>query len=101
MDAKQVTQQMISYQKQTFNSFQSAWEMAQTQTSSAMDKMMDQATWMPSQGRQALENWRSLMKAEQERFTAYVDRSFAIYEKMVTAPQAVTPVKKQKTNDTK
>ena len=101
MDAMQVTKQMISFQKQTINNFQNAWDMAQTQTSNAMDKMIDQATWMPSEGRQALENWRSLMKQERERFTAYVDQSFSIYEKMLTAPQTVKPAKKEKTTDTK
>jgi hypothetical protein len=101
MDAMNVTQQMIAFQKQSFNNFQRIWDLAQSQTSGAVDRMMDQATWMPSEGRQALENWRALMKQERERFSAYVDQSFAIYEKMLDVPQAATPAKKQITKDTK
>lgn len=101
MDAMNVTQQMIAFQKQSVNSFQSIWDLAQAQTSSTVDRMLDQATWMPSEGRQALDSWRTLMTQERERFSAYVDQCFAIYEKMLSAPQAATPAKTKKTNDAK
>lgn len=101
MDAMKVTQQMIAFQKQSFNNFQSIWELTQTQTSSAAGRLMDQALPIPAEGRQALENWRTLMKQARERFSAYVDRSFAIYEKMLDAPRAATPAKTKKTNDVK
>jgi len=96
-----VTRQMLAFQKQTVNNFQSMWDLAQTQTSSTVDRLMDQAAWIPKESRQALENWRTLMKQERERFSAYVDQCFVVYEKMLDAPQAATPVKAKKTNNNK
>ncbi len=101
MDAMNVTQQMIAFQKQSINSFQSIWDLAQAQTSGTVDRLQDQAPWMPLQGRKALEDWFTLMKQERERFSTFVDQSFAVYEKMVTAPQAAKPAKTKKTNAAK
>ena len=101
MDAMNVTQQMLAFQKQSINGFQSFWDLAQAQTSSTVDRVMDQTTWMPREARQALESWRTLMKQERECFSAYVDQCFVVYEKMLDAPQAATPAKTKKTNNAK
>lgn len=101
MDTMTTTQQMIAFQKQSFANFQDFWDLAQTQTSSTVDRFMDQALWIPTEGRKALGDWRAIMKQERKRFAAYVDRQFTIYEKMVAAPQAATPAKTKKTSDPK
>ncbi len=101
MDAMNVTRQMLAYQKQAVNNFQNMWDFAQTQTSTTVDRLMDQTEWVPQEGRQTLENWRTLMKQERERFSAYVDQCFVVYEKMLDAPQAATPAKAKKTSDNK
>ena len=93
MEPLNVTRQMLAYQKQAVNNFQSTWDFAQTQTSTTVDRLMDQATCMPQEGRKAFENWRTLMKQERERFCAYIDQCFVVYEKMLDAPQAATPAK--------
>ncbi|MEE4111704.1 MAG: hypothetical protein V2I40_02745 [Desulfobacteraceae bacterium] len=96
MEPLNVTRQMLAFQKQAVNQFQSMWDLAQTQTTTAADQWMDQATWMPQESRKALENWRTLMKQERDRFSAYVDQCFVVYEKMLDAPQAATPAKTKK-----
>ena len=101
MEPLNVTRQMLAYQKQAVNNFQSMWDFTQTQTSSALDWLMDQAAWMPQESRQTLENWRTLMKQERERFSAYVDQRVVVYEKMLDAPQTATPAKTKKTSDIK
>ena len=101
MDAMNVTQQMIAFQKQSIHSFQSIWDLAQAQTAIAVDRVMDQTTWIPREGRQAFDSWRTLMSQERERFSDYVDQCFTIYEKMLDAPQAATPAKTKKTIDAK
>ncbi len=101
MDAMNVTRQMLAYQKQAVNNFQNMWDFAQTQTSTTVDRLMDQAEWVPQESRQALENWRTLMKQGRERFSAYADQCFVVYEKMLDAPQAATPAKAKKTSDNK
>jgi hypothetical protein len=101
MDVMNVTKQMVAFQKQSMNSFQGIWDLAQAQTSSTVDRVMDQNAWIPPEGRQALDKWRTLMKQERDRFAAYVDQYFAIYEKMLDAPQAVTPARTKKNNNDK
>ena len=96
MEPLNVTRQMVAYQKQAVDNFQSMWDVAQTQTSTAVDQLMDQAPWIPQESRKALENWRTLMKLERERFSTYVDQCFVVYEKMLDAPQAATPAKTKK-----
>jgi hypothetical protein len=96
MEPLTVTRQMLAFQKQAVNNFQHMWDLAQTQTSTTVDRLMDQAAWMPRESRQALENWQALMKQERERFSAYVDQCFGVYEKMLDAPRAKAPAKPQK-----
>jgi hypothetical protein len=100
MDVMNVTKQMVAFQKQSMNSFQGIWDLAQAQTSSTVDRLMDHNAWIPPEGRQALDKWRTLMKQERDRFAAYVDQYFAIYETMLDAPQAVTPARTEKTTMT-
>jgi hypothetical protein len=87
------TQQMLAFQKQYLDTFQSFWEFAQNQTAGTVNQIMDQAPWVPSQGRQAVEKWLTLMSQERERYAAHVDRGFAIYEKMFTEPKAAAALK--------
>jgi hypothetical protein len=97
MDAQQVTQQMISFQKQSLDNVQRFWDLAQTQVSGTVDQLLDQATWIPEDNRRALDNWRTLVKKEQERFAAYAERGFSIYEKMFSPPTAPKTTKSKNT----
>lgn len=101
MEALNIARQMLAFQKQAVNNFQSMWDFAQTQTSATVDRLVEHAAWMPQENRQALENWRTLVKQERERFSVYVDQCFVVYEKMLDAPQAAPPAKTKKTNDIK
>ncbi len=98
MEPQKITQQLFAFQKQAFENFQSAWQLTQTQTSNTVDRLMDQALWMPQEGRQFVENWRSLMKKERERVAAFVDRGFSIYEEMLV-PSPSVPATKPKKNE--
>ncbi|WP_419658582.1 hypothetical protein Dvar_74140 [Desulfosarcina variabilis str. Montpellier] len=98
MNPQKITQQVLAFQKQSFENFQSVWQLAQTQTSSTMDRLLDQA-WVPQENRQLIENWRTLIKKERDRYTAFVDRGFAIYEEMM-APLSETVSTNTKQNST-
>lgn len=82
MNPQKITQQWLAFQKQSFENLQSIWQLAQTQTSGTVDRLLDQ-TWVPQENRQLIENWRTLIKNERDRYTAFVDRGFAIYEEMM------------------
>ncbi|BBO69885.1 hypothetical protein DSCA_38150 [Desulfosarcina alkanivorans] len=93
MDAMKVNQQMLAFQKESFAAFQNLWELTQNQASDSVSQMMDQSPWMPEKGRQAMEKWLTLMNRERKRYTAYVERGFAIYDQMFSPPKAATAPK--------
>ena len=97
MDAQQVTQQMIAFQKQSLENVQRFWDLAQTQAAGTVDQLFDQAPWIPEENRHILDNWRTMVKKEQERLAAYAERGFAIYEKMFSPPTAPKTTKPKNT----
>lgn len=88
MDTTNAARQMIAYQRQAFDNLQKIWDTAQTQTIDAIDRMLDQAVWMPPEGRRAIENWHQSMRDGRKGFGAYVDQSFDFYEKMLNPSPA-------------
>ena len=86
-------QQMLAFQKESFATLQNLWKHTQNQASDTLNQIMDQSPWMPAQGRQAVEKWLTFMNQERQRYTAYVDRGFAIYEKMLSPTKAATAPK--------
>lgn len=68
--------QMIDFQKSTFdNSFQ-AMVMLQDQTEKTVRSFMDQATWMPEEGRKAIDEWLKSYKHGREDFKKQVEENF-------------------------
>ncbi len=82
MDTTDAARQMIAFQRQSYDNLQKVWDAAQTQTVEAAERMLDQALWMPPEGRRAIETWHQSMTEGRKRFRAYVDQSFDLYEKM-------------------
>jgi hypothetical protein len=94
MNPQEITNQWLSFQKQSFETVQSIWQLTQTQTTGTVDRLLDQTFWVPKEGRQFIENWRSLMKKENDRLSAFIDRGFAIYEEMLEpTTKAASPTK--------
>ena len=93
MNPQHITRQWLAFQKQSLENMQSVWQLSQTQSADAVDRLLDQGVWVPEQGREMIENWRTLMKKERERFAAFVDRGFAIYEAMLEPSTRVSTVK--------
>jgi hypothetical protein len=56
MDVMNVTKQMVAFQKQSMNSFQGIWDLAQAQTSSTVDRLMDHNAWIPRKVAKPLTN---------------------------------------------
>lgn len=91
MDAANTARQMIAFQRQSFDNLQKVWEVTQTQTVDAAERMLDQALWMPPECRRAIENWHQSMIEGHQRFSAYVNQSYDLCEKMIKpAPEPAT-----------
>lgn len=91
--SSQFTQQMIDLQKTSFLSLYKAASTMQKQASSAMDLMLNQVPWIPSEGRQVISDWLGTCQQEGDRFKTYVEKSFANLG-MYFSPQAVVKTAK-------
>jgi hypothetical protein len=100
MEYRQINKGVIDFQKLSFDNWYSAVSMVQDQAASTMDMMLNQATWIPEDGRNAIQNWIDAAKDERERFKSYVDKSFATFEKSVLEPRKTSGPAKKPANPT-
>ena len=101
MNPQKIAQQVLAFQKLSFENLQSAWQLSQTQTSNTVDRLMDQVFWVPRESRQMLENWRLVMKKDRERVAAFINRGFTICDDLLASSQAPSTVQKNKTKTAK
>lgn len=76
MDQKQIFKQMIDFNKATFNNSFSALMMLQDQMENLAGTMLDQATWLPEDGRKAVSDWVEACKKGRTDFKTLVDEGF-------------------------
>jgi hypothetical protein len=76
MDQKQILKQMIDFNKTSFDNSFSAMVMIQDQTEKMVNSLLDQATWIPAEGKNAINEWVGSYKKGREAFKKNVDDSF-------------------------
>ncbi len=77
MDQKKVFKQMIDFNKATFDNSFNAMVMLQEQTERMANQILDQASWLPEDGKKALTDWVDAYKTGRDDFKKSVDESFA------------------------
>ncbi len=87
MEYTEITKQVIDFQKMSFANLYNAIAMVQDQTTSAMDIVLSQSTWVPEDGRKVVQGWLSACQEERDRFKSYVDGSFSSVEKYLAKGQ--------------
>ena len=76
MDQNQIFKQMIDFNKATFDNSFSAMVMVQGQMEKTVSTILDQATWLPEEGKKAIEEWANACKKGAEDFKKAVDDNF-------------------------
>jgi len=77
MDQKQMLKQMLEMNKLTYdNTFQTIVTI-QEQTQAMADKLIAQATWLPEEGKKAIDEWLATYKKGRQDFKKMVDDAFA------------------------
>jgi len=76
MDQKQIFKQMIDFNKGAFNNAFNAMVMVQDQTETLANSMLNQATWMPEEGKKAIKEWVEAFKKGRETYKKSVDEAF-------------------------
>ena len=77
----QIAKQVIDFQKTSFSSIFNAVATLQDQAVDAVDTVLDQTTWLPDDGRQAIRGWVDTCQEERDRFKTYVDDGFSGLQK--------------------
>lgn len=57
MDNLQIAKQMITFNKTAFDSSFSAMTMMYEQNEKMVETFLNQATWMPAEGKKVIEDW--------------------------------------------
>ena len=91
MEYNQITKQAIDFQKSFFMSGYNAVAMVQDQATEAMDKMINQTSLVPEEGRQAIKSWVNACQEERNRFKSYVEAGFSGFEKHLTPKSKAAP----------
>ncbi len=85
MDQKQMLKQMIDFNKATFENAFTTMIMVQDQVEKSTNMLLEQATWLPKEGRKAIDDWVKAYKNGRESFKNTVDESFKNVEKFFAA----------------
>ena len=96
MEANPITKQVLDFQKGAFSSWYGAMSILQEQAALTVDTMLNQAIWIPDEGRQAILSWVSAWKNEGDRFKTYVEESFSGLEKRLVLEIKATRAKPEK-----
>ena len=80
MDPLKLTKQMIDFNKASFDNTFTAMILLQEQTEKMVNAFMEQATWLPGEGRKALNEWVETVKKGREDFKKVVDQGFGKVE---------------------
>ena len=87
MDQSQMLKQMIDFNKATFDNSFSAMVMLQEQTEKMVNTFLEQATWLPEEGKKAINEWTKAYKKGCEDFKNSVDENFKKVEDFFTTSQ--------------
>lgn len=85
MDQKKMLKQMIDFNNAAFNNSFNTMVTLQEQMEKATNALMDQATWLPEEGKKALKDWVGAYKDGREKFKATVDENFQKVEEFFKA----------------
>jgi len=94
MDSSKIAKQMIDFQKTTFDNTFNAMALLQEQAESMASTILDQATWMPEEGRKAVNDWLKAYKKGREDFKKGVDENFTKVEDFFNTFDKGTKTKK-------
>lgn len=88
MDQKETFRQMVDFNKKAFDNTFSALVMFQDQSEKMFMGMLEQATWLPADGKKAVAEWVKTYKKSREDFRKAVDDGFKRLEEFGSKPTA-------------
>ncbi|MBL0699876.1 MAG: hypothetical protein JJV92_03210 [Desulfosarcina sp.] len=80
MDQSIFIKQFIDFNKTTFNNMLNAMDLFQQQSEGMTASLLDQAAWVPDEGKKAITDWINSVKKGREDFKKIVDDNFGKVE---------------------
>ncbi len=80
MDNKTVARQMVEFNKTAFDNSFKAMTMVYEQNEKMIEAFLGQASWLPAEGRKALQDWMESYKKGCQDFKKIVDDNYAKVE---------------------
>jgi hypothetical protein len=80
MDDKKIAKQLIDFHKATFDNTFDSLSALNVQTEKMVEGFLQQAAWLPSEGRQVINDWVNMYKKGRIDFKTAVDESYAKVE---------------------
>jgi hypothetical protein len=77
MDQKLIAKQMIQFNKTAIDNSFKAMNMVYEQNEKIAGVFMEQATWLPEEGKKAIKDWMATYKSGSENFKSLVDESYS------------------------
>lgn len=76
MDQKALLKQVIDFQKATFDNSFKAMATLQEQGEQIVNTFLEQAPWLPQEGKKAVADWINAYQTGRNEFRAYVETNF-------------------------
>ncbi|MEW6377308.1 MAG: hypothetical protein AB1502_16145 [Thermodesulfobacteriota bacterium] len=76
MEQRQLIKQMLDFNKTTFNNTFNAVAMLQDQAERMTKMFLEQAAWLPEEGKKILNDWTDGFKKGRDDFKNAMDESF-------------------------
>jgi uncharacterized coiled-coil DUF342 family protein len=76
MEPMKMAKQMIEFNKSTFDNSFNAIILMQEQTEKMVQTFLEQATWLPAEGKKVLNEWVTAYKKGRDEYKKAVDESF-------------------------
>jgi hypothetical protein len=76
MEQGKITKQMIEFQKTAFDNMFNAMTILQEQTEKMVNMFLEQAPWLPAEGKEAVNEWLKTYKKGREAYKASVNESY-------------------------
>jgi len=83
MNQSDLIKQAIAFNQTSFDSAYDATVIFQDQFEKVATSMLDQANWMPEEGRKAIDNYAEAYKSGRDQFKKYVDDGFKKAEEIL------------------
>ncbi|HOD70372.1 MAG TPA: hypothetical protein PLJ30_05945 [Deltaproteobacteria bacterium] len=87
MDQKQMVRQVIDFQKASFDNSFNAMVLIQEQTEKMAKTFLDQANWLPEEGKSVLNQWIGAYKKGRDDFKKSVDENFRKVDEYFSAAE--------------